>query len=139
MKLNHIQYQVEVSTWEEAISLVSDPLLIQECILPSYQDAMIKNINSLGSYMILMPGIAMPHSRPEDGVLKNSTSLLILEKPVCFPDNQEVWFILCLAAKSSDEHMDIIESIAELLSDDSKLETLKQAKSLEEIKKILSI
>lgn len=137
MNFKSVLYDTGVSQWEDAVRMVSDPLIAQECILPSYQEAMIQNINSLGSYMILMPGVAMPHSRPEDGVLQTSVSLLILEKPVLFPGEQEAWFILCLAAKSSDEHIEVIESIAELLGDDDKLEQLKQAKSIEQIKNLL--
>ncbi len=132
-----IQLLPALTDWEEAIMTVSKPLLEKGYILPSYQQAMIQNVKKLGSYMILMPGVAMPHSRPEDGVKTTSTSLLVLEKPVVFPDDQEAWFIICLAAASSDEHMDFIESIADLLGDDDKLDDIKKATSVEQIASIL--
>ncbi len=132
-----VQFLPEMTDWEEAVMTVSKPLLERGYILPSYQQAMIQNIKKLGSYMILMPGVAMPHSRPEDGVKTTSTSLLVLEKPVMFPDEQPAWFIICLAAASSDKHMDFIESIADLLGDDEKLENIQKATSVEQIISLL--
>lgn len=134
---NRIQLLEEIDTWENAIESVAKPLIESNHITLSYKDAMISNINRLGSYMILAPGIAMPHSRPEDGVNENGLSLLILKNEVLFPEDQKAWLILCLAAKSSDSHIDMIEAIAELLSDDELLLKIKNATNVEEIQKLL--
>ena len=134
---DRIQLKDHVVSWEEAIECVAQPLIDNNYILPTYKDAMIANINKLGSYMILMPGIAMPHSRPEDGVNKNGLSLLVLKNEVIFPEDQGAWFILCLAAESADSHMDTIEAIADLLGDDELLDNIKNANTIEEIKKLL--
>ncbi|MGL4388023.1 MAG: PTS sugar transporter subunit IIA [Brevinema sp.] len=131
---DNIQLKASCSSWEEAIKISAQPLLDAGDISSSYLDAMINNIHRLGSYMVLMPGVAMPHARPEDGCHKGSLSLLILETPVIFPDNQSIWFILSLGAHSSDSHIDTIEAIADFLSDEDTLKAIQQADTVEDIK-----
>ncbi len=36
---------------------------------------MIANVNKFGTYIVIAPKVAMPHSRPEDGVNKNCVSM----------------------------------------------------------------
>lgn len=40
------------------------------CIKESYIDAMVNTVKNMGPYIVIAPGIAMPHAAPEDGVLK---------------------------------------------------------------------
>ncbi|MGL4677195.1 MAG: PTS sugar transporter subunit IIA [Brevinema sp.] len=133
-----IQKLDSCTSWENAVRLVAKPLLDGDFINSTYVDAMVNNIHNLGSYMIIIPGVAMPHSRPEDGCSKSGLSLLILDTPVLFPGDQKVWLVLGLAAAYSDAHIETIEAIADFFGDDQILETLKQAKNLEEIKAIIT-
>lgn len=48
-----------------------------------------------------MPGMAMPHARPEAGVQRDAFSLITLTHPVKFQDGKEVSVLLALAATSS--------------------------------------
>lgn len=137
MLKDNIQILDSVNTWEAAVTIASDPLLKNQTINEQYQQAMINNIKTLGSYMILMPGIAMPHARPEEGAHKNGLSLLVLRTPVLFPGDEGAWFVLCLAAESPDSHIEIIEAIADLLGNEELLEKIKNAPSTDEILKLL--
>ncbi|CAM3747133.1 Mannitol-specific cryptic phosphotransferase enzyme IIA component [Klebsiella quasivariicola] len=55
-----------IDTWENAIRLAAEPLLAQE-----YITAILKSHEEIGPYYVLAPGLAMPHARPEQGVLRN--------------------------------------------------------------------
>ncbi|MDD3404207.1 MAG: PTS sugar transporter subunit IIA, partial [Hespellia sp.] len=59
-----IRFEEEMSDWKEAIRLVAQPLLENGCIEERYIDAMIRNVIENGPYIIIMPGLAMPHARP---------------------------------------------------------------------------
>ncbi|SFB91870.1 PTS system IIA component, L-Asc family [Brevinema andersonii] len=137
MLKNNIQILDSVNNWEEAVIIASNPLLKDKTINEQYQQAMVNNIKTLGSYMILMPGIAMPHARPEEGAHKNGLSLLILRNDVLFPGDQKAWFILCLAAESPDSHIEIIEAIADLLGNEELLEKIKNSLSSESVLELL--
>ena len=108
----------EVSNWEQAIELVSQPLIDSGDIEPNYVKAIIDSTNDLGPYYVLAPMIAMPHARPEQGVHNNGLSLLIIKNGVNFhsEENDPVKIVLLLAAKDSDQHIELITSIAEFFS-----------------------
>ena len=43
-----------------------------------YIDGMIETVKNLGPYIVIAPGVALPHARPEDGVIEPSMSLVTL-------------------------------------------------------------
>ena len=51
---------------------------------PSYVEGIIKAVKELGPYIIISDGLAMPHTRPEDGALDIGCSLITLKEPVLF-------------------------------------------------------
>lgn len=93
---DRIYFKDEVNGWEEAIKIAAGPLLEENFIKPEYVDAMIENVHTNGAYMIVVPGFAMPHARPECGAIKTGMSVLHLQQPVEFPDDQEVKVLLVL-------------------------------------------
>lgn len=130
---NNIKVVNEVSTWEEAIKIAATPLQEGGFIKEEYVDAMLENVVNNGPYMIIMPGIAMPHSRPEHGVLKTGMSLLKLSKNVKFPENNDVGLIFVLAANDPDAHLNLISELTNLLMEDESVEKLFLAESKEEV------
>lgn len=133
MLRNNIKVLDEVSSWEEAIKIASAPLKEGGFIKEEYIGAMLENVVRNGPYIVIMPGIAMPHSRPEDGVLKTGMSLLKLSKNVMFPEEKEVSLIFVLATTDSNTHLSLISELTNLLMEDESVEKLFLAKSKEEV------
>ena len=77
----------------------------------------------------------MPHARPEEGVLKAGFSILTLKEGVEFgsAENDPVDLIIGLAANNSNEHVEVIQKITEIFSDNEKRETIFNAENKEEI------
>lgn len=73
-----------IDTWENAIRLAAEPLLAQEYVTQEYITAILKSHEEIGPYYVLAPGLAMPHARPEEGVLRNGLSLLHITEGVAF-------------------------------------------------------
>lgn len=130
---NNINVIDEVSSWEEAIKIAADPLKENGFIKEEYISAMLKNVVNNGPYIVIMPGLAIPHSRPEDGVLKTGMSLLKLLKSVKFPEDKEVQLIIVLAANDSDVHVELISELTNLLMEDEAMEKLFSSKTKEEV------
>lgn len=129
---NNIQVLENIDNWEEAIKYASIPLLEKKTIEDRYVRSMIENIHELGAYIVLMPRIAMPHSRPENGVNITSMSLLKLNKGVSFSKNKEdINLIFILAAKDNTSHMDAIIELTDLLEDGKKIEQIINAANSE--------
>ncbi|MBX0358071.1 BglG family transcription antiterminator [Halobacillus sp. Nhm2S1] len=124
-----IQFRDQISNWEEAIQVASKPLLDQQHIRPEYVQAMIDNVNELGPYIVIAPGIAIPHARPEAGVEQLGMSLLRLKDPVYFSDKDKhrAQLVIVLAAIDNQTHLKALAQLTELLSDDSQVERLIEA------------
>lgn len=138
LSLDRIQRKDSVANWRETIDLVAAPLLTTGAIRPSYIQAIFDNYESTGPYFVIAPGIAMPHSRPEDGADENALSLLVLEEGVDFgSDNDPVRIIVMLSAKDSHSHMEMLSSLAGFLGEDSAVEQVLTAESNEAILQII--
>lgn len=135
---DRIQVVEKVESWEKAIEVGAFPLVKDKKIKFNYIENMIKNIEKLGPYIILIPGVAMPHARPDENVLESSISLLKVNEGVKFSENTDkVYLMFCLAAKDSSSHIEIIEKLMEVLSDEEKIEKLIKVKTKEELKSFL--
>ncbi|WP_156286250.1 PTS sugar transporter subunit IIA [Oceanivirga salmonicida] len=132
---NNVIFLEKIDTWQEAIVMASKPLLDNKSIEQKYIDKMIENINKLGFYVVLDDYIAMPHSRPEDGVLENCVSFLKLEKAVLFGE-EPINLIFVIGAKDSNSHVDMIKKLMEIFKDEIKDKILK-VKTKKELLKIL--
>lgn len=133
-----IRLNQEASTWQEAVRVATAPLVENGSVEERYVDAIIASTEQYGPYYILMPGMAMPHSRPEDGVKKDSFSLVTLKEPVTFSDGKEVSVLLTLAATSSDIHLSVaIPQIIAVFELDDIVNRLLQAPSKEAVIKII--
>ncbi len=131
---NSILLKQKAETWEEAVNKCINPLVDAGAVEQRYLDAIIKKTNELGPFYILAPGLAMPHDRPESGVIKDSFSFVTLEKSVVFPDGQEVDILIGLAATSSDIHNEeAIPQIVMLFDDEAAFEKIRKAESTDEI------
>ena len=133
LKEETIQVMESALDWKEAIKAAAKPLLLKESITPSYIDAMIQNIETLGPYVVIGPEVAIPHARPEMGVKKVGMSFLKLNKPIYFLNKKEhpVRLLFCIAAIDNTTHLKALSQLTTLLNE--KLELLKELESLEEI------
>ncbi|PKH23657.1 PTS mannitol transporter subunit IIA [Enterobacterales bacterium CwR94] len=128
-----------VTDWQAAVRLSAEPLLAEGAITPAYVDAIIASHLEMGPYYVLAPGLAMPHARPEQGAKKNGLSLLHVRNGVSFESNENdpVKVIIMLCALSGDEHIAMITELAELFSDEQRLQQLLDASTLPAIQAVI--
>lgn len=125
-------------TWQEAIAVAAAPLIASGAVERDYPTAIIASTEKFGPYYILMPGMAMPHARPEDGVKRDAFSLVVLKSPVVFSDGKEVSVLITLAATSSDIHTGIaIPQIVAVFELPNIIQRLEQASEVNEVLSII--
>ncbi|MBS4750055.1 PTS ascorbate transporter subunit IIA [Granulicatella sp. zg-ZJ] len=125
---------LSATTWEEAVKLAVLPLIASQAVEEQYYDAIIESTNEYGPYYILMPGMAMPHARPEAGVNKDAFSLITLKEPVTFSDGKEVSVLIALAATSSKIHTSVaIPQIIALLELENSIARLLACQSAQDV------
>ncbi|QIL46810.1 PTS transporter subunit EIIA [Vagococcus coleopterorum] len=147
LKEEFIRFSHDELTWQEAIALASQPLIETGNIEESYIQAMIDSALKSGPYMVLAPGVAVPHARPETGVNKLGISLLSCTKAVDFSmddeadDDNQVCLIFVLAAEDNTNHLTALQQLSMILEDDENIDLLKSCQSpveiMNEINKII--
>jgi PTS system ascorbate-specific IIA component len=133
-----IHVGVRETDWKKVIQLAAQPLVDNGYILPSYYQAVINNTLEHGAYYVFEEGVAMPHARPECGVIKNCFSLVLLDEPIAFADSDKADIVIMFAACDSNKHIEEgIRAIVNLLGDDDVMKKLRRAKTKEEVIAIL--
>ncbi|MGK3143986.1 PTS sugar transporter subunit IIA [Pantoea sp. C2G6] len=129
-----------VSDWQTAVRQAARPLLASGAITPAYLDAIFATHAEIGPYYVLTPGLALPHARPEQGACHNGLSLLHIRQGVRFhaAENDPVFVVIMLSALSGDDHIRMITQLAELFSDESRLQQLLVADTLSAIQAVIS-
>ncbi len=135
-----IQITSEELDWQQALQVAAQPLLDGHFIEQSYVDAMIEGVNKLGPYIVIAPGIALPHARPEDGVHKVGMSFLKLNQPCAFSekDDHQVTLLFVLAAVDNEEHLKALSQLSILLSDAANIEQLNKAETVNEVLSLIN-
>lgn len=133
-----IRLDVTAKDWEDAVRICGDILVKMGKVEAAYVDAMIRHVNELGPYILIAPGVAMPHARPEDGVVQEGISVVVLKEEVAFEPGKEFKVLIGLAALDSTSHIDILQKIAEVISDKESMERLKNATKSGEVLRLFN-
>ena len=121
---------VNAADWEDAVRTGGAMMVEKGLAEGRYIDAIVDNHKTIGPYFIVAPGIAMPHAKPENGVLKTGYALMTLETPVEFGDeeNDPVDILIFAGAINREEHnQEAIPQIAELCDSEEYIEALRNA------------
>lgn len=135
----NIKIVQNVSNWEEALKIAAKSLIDNKNIEERYVQAIIDDVYKYGPYIVLIDGVAMPHSRPENGVFKRGMSFLKVKDGVDFyKTDEKVYLFFVLAAEDSDGHQEAISELAEFLGNDDKVKKIiKEDLNEEEILSLL--
>ncbi|BAK81154.1 PTS sugar transporter subunit IIA [Candidatus Arthromitus sp. SFB-rat-Yit] len=120
------------SDWREAIRISVMPLEEGGYVEPRYKEAIISGVEKLGSYIIIAPSIALPHARPEDGVLKSQIAITLFKNEIKFDkENAVARLFLTLAAVDSSGHLNALMKISEILQDKEKVNNILKSDNVE--------
>ncbi|PWC13451.1 PTS sugar transporter subunit IIA [Brenneria corticis] len=135
----NLKVLTSVNDWRQAVKLAVQPMIDNGSVEEHYLNAIYAMHEEIGPYYVLGEGIAMPHSRPEDGVIKTALSLLIISEGVNFgsPDNDPVYVIFALAAIDSHSHIEMIASLSALFGEEKTIDRLKNAGNEREVLEII--
>jgi mannitol/fructose-specific phosphotransferase system IIA component (Ntr-type) len=135
ISIDRIKVNVEARDWKESIEKVGELMVNTQCVFPEYVEAMKKVAESLGPYIVITPGVAFPHARPEDGVMKPCFALITLKNPINFgnPENDPVKMVIALAAIDNSQHIQALKTLVDILSQRELVEKMMDASTEEEL------
>ncbi len=105
-----VRLQIHAADWEAAVRTAGVLLVDAGYVSPNYIEAMINAVHEMGPYMVLAPGLALAHARPEDGVLKMGISLVTLAAPVNFGSeaNDPVALVIAFGGTDHKSHLGLL-------------------------------
>ncbi|CAH0226078.1 PTS sugar transporter subunit IIA [Erwinia aphidicola] len=136
---SNLKLLTHTDNWQKAVEIALQPMIDNGAVEPRYLNAIYDMHKQIGPYYVLGEGIAMPHARPEEGVIRTALSLLIVSEGVSFgsEDNDPVYVIFALAAVDSHSHIEMIASLSQLFCEDGVVERLRQAREPSAVLEIL--
>lgn len=133
---NSICLNAEAETWQEAVKIGVDMLVDAGVVEPRYYQAILDGVKQFGPYFVIAPGLAMPHGRPEEGVLKTGFALVTLKKPLVFnhEDNDPVDILITLAAVDASAHQEVgIMQVVNLFEDEANFDRLRACTTAQQV------
>lgn len=134
-----VRLNIEAEDWEDAVRKGGEILVENGFVAPSYVEAMVKNVKEVGPYIVIAPGIAMPHARPEDGVKQVCMSLITLRNPVEFGNktNDPVRLVISFGAVDPYSHLKALSKLMNLFTNKDYIDTILKTSDVNEILKII--
>lgn len=134
-----VALDVEADTWEDAVRAAGSLLVADGSVTPAYVEAMVQTIQSLGPYIVLVPGVAVAHARYGAHVLRVGMSLVRLRRPVAFGagENDPVDLVFAFGSPDNASHLKALSGLARLLGDADALRRLREATEVEEVVRLI--
>lgn len=131
-----------ITDWREAISESCQQLLNKGIINQTYIDEIITCVEKHGPYIVIVPQVAMPHSSDKsEGIFGTAIAFTKFKSPIVFESDDEeeksASLFFTLAAKNSEEHMENIQNLSELLMTEGLIDQLVASESIEEYQRIM--
>ncbi|MEX2554999.1 MAG: PTS sugar transporter subunit IIA [Actinomycetota bacterium] len=106
--------RVDVSGWRDGIRAACHPLVDAGAFEQRYEDRCVAIVEEQGPYIVLAPGIALAHARPEDGVRRLGLGVAVLQNPVAFGHavNDPVDLVLAFGSPDRGSHVGLLSALA---------------------------
>lgn len=137
---NHYCFESGEFNWQEAIRRACKPLQKDGTCDERYPELIIECVKKYGPYIVIVPGVAMPHSTEgAEGTFKTAIAFMRTEKPVSFDDDDpeksvNTFFTLC--STDPEAHLKNMQQLAVVLSDEKVLEAVKNISKPEDLLEI---
>ena len=141
LTVDMMELDVEVKDWKEAVRQAGALLYHRRIIEETYIQAMIDVVEKLGPYIVLWPGVALPHASTDKGVHRVGISFVRLKYPVPFgpPDKDPVKLIFALAAVDTSSHVMALLELTRMLSDCEKVKVLSRLPDNRQVEEFIAL
>lgn len=135
LKEEIVELNIQAIDWIEAVKASGNLLVKDGKVEEMYVDAMIDTVKEMGAYIVMAPGVAMPHARPDAGVNELGISVITLKEPIPFGNEEfdPVKLIFSLCAKESKAHIELLQELSCILDDSELIEKCDKCKTKKEL------
>ncbi|HET7309764.1 MAG TPA: PTS sugar transporter subunit IIA [Mycobacteriales bacterium] len=104
--------------WAAAVRAAARLLSAAGAVSEQYVDRCVEIVREHGPYIVVAPGIALAHARPEDGAHALGLAAVHLAAPVRFghPSFDPVDVVLAFSSPDRDAHVGLVAALARALT-----------------------
>ena len=139
LPIENIKIMENVNDWEMAIKEAGNILVDHGYVKESYIEDITNTIKRYGMYMVLKNKFLLGLVNFSESIIKTGFSLLVLKKPVQFPENKKIKYIIILSSKDKEEHAFALLELHKIIDKYNLYEKIKNLDSVnriyEELKK----
>ncbi len=137
---DHILLKQQALDWRDAIQIAGQSLLnsgdIDKMYIPAMQDA----VKDFGPYIVLDKGFALAHAKPSELVYRVCISMVTLDPPVEFgnQDFDPVDILVAFGTPDAESHITMLRELCELLNQPEAFVKIRAATNTSEIMSLFS-
>jgi PTS system ascorbate-specific IIA component len=126
---------IQAEDWKAAGRAVGDLLVAEGAVEPAYIEDMIAHVEELGPYIVVVPGIALFHSKGDENVHKVGLSLVTVKDGVNFNAGKKdpVKLLFAFASPDKTQHIEMLQDIMCILRQPDLAEEITKASTTKEI------
>ena len=126
---DRIMVDYQAKDWETAVRQAGRLLYDTGAVEEQYIEAMVDTIKEHGPYIVIWPGIALPHADRKDGVKKEAASLVRLKPPVEFyhEANDPVRYVIGMSIQSAESINQALYDVMIIFGNEKTKQMLDQA------------
>ena len=129
--------------WEDAIIASYQPLVEDGIVNMEYIQNVIDCVTTYGPYIVIIPGIAMPHStQGSEGCFGTAISFMKVEDDVDFDKNdpdKKARLFFSLASMDPEEHLKNIQELMNCLMSEEIMEALMQVHTMRDLHNVVNL
>ena len=130
---------IEPEDWKAAGRAVGKLLVDTGGIKPAYIEKMLESVEEFGPYIVIVPGVALFHSKGDENVCKLCLSLATVKEGVSFGagDKDPVKILLAFASPDKKAHLVMLRELMSILRSDEMMQQIIDAPTDSEILQII--
>lgn len=135
----HYKFVDSVDSWQEAVKLSTESMVKTGYVSEDYYQQIVDCITKYGPYVVYDHYVAMPHSQEgADGAKKTSVGFMLVKQDVDFGKDEDgeqkiARLFFTLAAVDPDEHLDNMQQLMGIFTNEPLLDALLEARTPEDI------
>ena len=123
---------------EEATIMSGEILLKNGYVEKEYISSMLEKLETQSFATYIGNGVAIPHGMAEGSKYVNTTGISVIQVPDGVDWNEEKAYIIVGIAANSDDHMNVLASLADSIEDLEEAKKLWSETSVDKIYELLS-
>ncbi len=135
----HYKFVDRVDSWQDAVRLSCESLAETGFVSPDYYKQIVDCIEKYGPYVVFDHYVAMPHSQEgAEGANQTAVGFMRVKEDVDFGVDEDgeqkiARLFFTLAAKDPNEHLDNMQQLMSIFTNEPLLDALMEADTPEDI------